>query len=368
MSIAIADFLIHRPQYESTQEHTLDWLIEAHRKSKGNRPDFKNNFWRVVCGPVYIAKRGHVLKDFNHLEWDKMRIYNLNDHPAGKTVEDRLQLFEMEVDRVFEAFYQKKAPPPHDLIHVTCTGYVSPSGAQKLVARKNWKNTSVTHAYHMGCYASISAIKIASGLVSVSKKNTDIVHTELCSLHVDPSSERKDHWVTQSLFADGFIKYSSYLKSEMKKPHLEVIALHEEIIPNSEKSMTWNVSSHGFAITLAKEVPVMLRKHLGSYLERLALKAKIPVKKLIDNALFAVHPGGPKIIQQIQSFFSLHDEQLVKSRHVLREYGNMSSATLPHIWAEIMQDETILENTLIVCLAFGPGLSICGAVLKKCGC
>src|SRR3712207_9004078 len=45
---------------------------------------------------------------------------------------------------------------PDALIHVTCGGHVLPSGAQKLVAAKQW-STSVSHAYQIGEHAAISA-------------------------------------------------------------------------------------------------------------------------------------------------------------------------------------------------------------------
>ena len=56
------------------------------------------------------------------------------------------------------------------------------------------------------------------------------------------------------------------------------------------------------------------------------------------------------------------------TNRVLCNYGNMSSATLPHIWESMLEDDRIQDGTPIVGLAFGPGLSICGTILeKRCG-
>lgn len=370
----LSNFQIIRPPHETTQEQTLEWLISAHtqaEKMKGNtalssfKKEIAEKFWRIGCKPEHIAKRGHVIEDYLHEDWERMKIYRIDEHPSGKDLSVRSSLYEEYADQIFESYYPEGSGPPSDLIHVSCTGYVSPSGAQKIVSKRNWGHqTTVTHAYHMGCYASIPAIRIAQGFLCSDSENqsVDIVHTELCSLHTNPANHNADQLVSQSLFADGFIKYT--VKKEKTKTHLSVLAHTQEIIPNSLKSMTWNVADWGFAMTLQKEVPVIISRALPLFLERLIKKGNRDVK----NALFAVHPGGPKILFYVKDLLHLEDAQMAHSFNILKNYGNMSSATLPHIWESILSDPKIPNHTPIVSLAFGPGLSITGAIMEKiCG-
>ena len=120
----------------------------------------------------------------------------------------------------------------------------------------------------------------------------------------------------------------------------------------------------GFEMTLQKEVPVLIKRHLPLFLENLSKKSKIP----LENAIFAVHPGGPKILLYVQEILKLKDSQMEKSFETLKQYGNMSSATLPHIWQKILQDPKYPNHTPIVSLAFGPGLTIASALMEKvCG-
>ncbi len=365
----LTNFQMIRPPFETAQEEALDWFVEAHAKSesfKNQDPAFrqaiKEKIWHVGCKPDHIAKRGHVLDDFLHRDWDKMKIYRLSESPSGKHLSDRANVFEEEADRVFDQYYPEDASPPDDLIHVTCTGYVSPSGAQKIVSKRNWGHcTTVTHAYHMGCYGSIPAIRMGTGFLNSSseKQQVDIVHTEICSIHSNTSLHQLDQLVSQSLFADGFMKYS--MVRQTSQPHLKVLSVKEEIIPNSLKAMSWKVVDWGFQMYLAKEVPVFITRHLTGYLDRLC-------KAIPKNALFAVHPGGPKILLHVQKLLGLSDEQMQFSFQILKEYGNMSSATLPHIWQRILKDPNVPESTPIISLAFGPGLSIAGALMEKtCG-
>lgn len=372
-SMLLFDFQIIRPKFETAQSATLDWIVEAHVKAAAAqgeeavsfRKKIAEKLWHVGCKPDRIEKRGHVFADFHSTDWKNMEIYALEEAPQGKDLSFRSKVFEKEVDAVFQKFYESEKKAPDDLIHVSCTGYVSPSGAQKIVSQKDWGNqTTVTHAYHMGCYGSIPALRMAIGFLKQEKKKkrSDIVHTEICSLHLNPSLHSTDQLVTQSLFADGFIKYS--IAKKTKATHFKISALQEEIIPNSTRSMTWNVVDWGNQMYLGKEVPVLITRHLPGYLERLAEKGG----RSLEGALFAVHPGGPKILAHVQELLGLNEEQLRHSYEILKLNGNMSSATLPHIWQRFLEDDRVPANTPIVSLAFGPGLSISGSLMeKRCG-
>ena len=82
-------------------------------------------------------------------------------------------------------------------------------------------------------------------------------------------------------------------------------------------------------------------------------------------ALFAIHPGGPRIIDELAELLALRPRQVEASNAVLRDHGNMSSATLPHVWKAILEDAEVPAGTWVVALAFGPGLTIAGAILRK---
>ena len=105
---------------------------------------------------------------------------------------------------------------------------------------------------------------------------------------------------------------------------------------------------------------MVISRSLPSFVER--LKAGL---RLQENILFAIHPGGPKIIEQVKAALNLTEEQVKHSRAVLQNCGNMSSATLPHIWESLARDPEVKPGTQIVSLAYGPGLTACGAIFEK---
>lgn len=381
-SVYLSQFDSLRPPHETAQSDTLKWLVDAHvqaeklqkpdlseKELQGFRLELEDRLLHVGCKSDNISKRGHCFDDFLHKDWSKMKVYQLSDKPTGVGLAVRSNYFDQFAENAFDHFYNDNRAPK-DLIHVSCTGYTAPSSAQRLVSKKGWgEQTHITHAYHMGCYGSMPAIRMARGFLAESKlqeqtSEVDIVHTEICSLHTNPSSHLSGQLVAQSLFADGFIKYTASINPP-KHHSLKVLTVHEQVIPNSMKSMTWNISDWGFDLFLAKDIPVKIARMLPSYIERLFSQAGIEMKHMKDAA-FAVHPGGPKILQHIQELLQLSDDQLRHSRKVLYDCGNMSSATLPHIWQRMLQEEEVKVGTPIVSLAFGPGLSVCGAIMEKC--
>lgn len=371
----LSQFETIRPPYESFQEETLNWLVQAHTQSEaynqGKKTEqvqsfslhFKQKLDRVACKSNRISKRGHVLSDFLHTEWEKMKVYRLEESSFGVDLTTRSKIFSDQVESVFEQFYLSCSEPPDHLIHVTCTGYVSPSGGQKMVSQKGWgEKTIVSHVYHMGCSAAIPALRLARGSL-LTEKCIDIIHTEICSLHTNPSLHDLHQLVSQSLFSDGFIKYR--VQANCSVEHFQISTLHEELVSNSSHAMYWNVENWGFSLSLSQEIPSLIAQSIYLYLVRMSQKSGLSVEYVLQNALFAIHPGGPKIVQSIQSILGLKFAQVAHSKLILHRFGNMSSATLPHVWKEILEDQNVIPGSLIVSLAFGPGLTICGSIMKK---
>src|SRR5690606_28818275 len=101
------------------------------------------------------------------------------------------------------------------------------------------------------------------------------------------------------------------------------------------------------------------------FITNLCEKAGVDRKEILQNGIFAIHPGGPKIIEAVQAKLELQDYQTYLSKEVLYERGNMSSATLPHVWEKILKMRPE-KGTKILSLAFGPGLTIFGSIFEVC--
>jgi len=380
-SILLHDFQSIPASHHAEQGDILEWIAAAHARaeltlqnpaSEEEREAIRHRFHKLVlrfgCSTDRISTRNAFLDDFTHTDWDRMRIFRLEQAPAGLPCGERSRFFQEISEHLFEDFYAEAREPPPVLIHVTCTGYVAPSGAQRLVARKDWgRDTEVVHAYHMGCYASLPATRLAAGFLARGKASVDLVHTELCTLHFDPSQHGPEQLVVQTLFADGVIKYcaSPARKEPGTRKGMEVLTTREEIVPGTADAMTWMVSDFGMQMTLSRKVPDLIRAGLKGFLDRMAVEVELTTDQLCREALFAIHPGGPRIIDELAILLGLSPGQVQASNAILRNYGNMSSATLPHVWMAMVEDGTVPSGTLIVALAFGPGLTVSGALFRK---
>lgn len=348
------------PNGKVSQNKVLNYIGEVHGQRSPHPQTLKKLISRVGAGEHLINNRAHSLPvmDTNSQE----DIYHLAHGPEGPGTTLRNQIAHQ---RAIEAMNQiLTTNQPEHLIHVSCTGYTSPSAAQLFALDHQWHTTQVTHAYHMGCYASVPAIRIAH-----SGQTATIAHTESCTLHLAPHVSTPEQLVIESLFGDGYIAYQFAQSPELIPSGvtmgLKILAIQEQLIPGSAEAMAWALGTHGMTMRLSREVPDLIASRLQPYLKALASNASVRLEELISKGAWAIHPGGPKIIDNIQSLLGLQEWQVAHSREVLLNHGNMSSATLPHVWEKVINDPSLPAGTPVVSLAFGPGLTIAGMVLKK---
>lgn len=334
----LSDFESLGTTFRVAQSDGLRWLALAHARNSHEleAERFKKLLERYGCGEDKIATRGTFLRDFTHTNWDEMQIFG----KASATLTERMGFFQETLLPAVDKFYADKPGDFKQWIHVSCTGYISPSVVQTLISTRGWgERVECLHAYHMGCYAAFPALRMAKG-----NFESEILHTELCTLHLDPRAHDPEQLVIQSLFADGVIRYRVREKTQGKS--FEVRELRECIPSGTLSQMTWGLAPGQFTMSLGREVPKSVE----------AAVAAIVKPWRTAGAVYAIHPGGPRIIDAVKEALSLSEEQVYFSRKVLREHGNMSSATLPHIWAEIL--ETVASGTPVISMAFGPGLTV----------
>jgi predicted naringenin-chalcone synthase len=383
MAIVLRDFSLATPRVRVAQGESLDWLARgfarasaAHHDEQAAEANVRRQLGRYGASPARIGFRHFEVPDAAHGDFDNMLIHRVRrGAPEGAPINERMDFYkEAVLGRLRELYASvEDAHRPEHLLHVTCTGYVSPSPGQIFVAERGWQeHTAVTHTYHMGCYAALPAVRLADGLAhrlhadGPHRGIVDVFHSELCSLHGNLSASTPEQMVVQSLFADGFIKYRVVHADadDAPSPHrrLLLLGIREQIVPDTTDHMTWKPYPWGMHMTLARGVPDAIRGALPDFLGRLAKSAGVTPAHLIDGAAWAVHPGGPRIVDQVSECLRLRDEQIAASRQVLFERGNMSSATIPHIWKHLA--ETLEPGRLVVSLAFGPGLTLFGSLMR----
>jgi len=130
------------------------------------------------------------------------------------------------------------------------------------------------------------------------------------------------------------------------------------LVPASADAMTWTVGDHGFEMTLAKSVPGLIADHLRPWLESWLLAQGVSLEKV---GSWAIHPGGPRILDAVEKALGLTKDATAVARHVFAEHGNMSSPTVLFILEQLQRAEAARP---CVALGFGPGLTAEGALIE----
>lgn len=247
------------------------------------------------------------------------------------------------------------------VISVSCTGVITP-GIEFILARQLDldRHTSLLGINFMGCHGAFKALKVATKIAKENPKNRILlVCTELCTLHFKPRGDIESI-VIQSLFADGSAAVIiGSDPQENERPIFEFIEEKCDAIPDSLNDMTWDASSEGFDMTLSQRVPGIINKYIEPFVKKLA--GTINFQELE----WAIHPGGKAIIEAVEKACALDKSSALSTWSVLKNYGNLSSATFLYVLWEIHQRQISKEN--IIGLGFGPGLSVEGLLLKNVG-
>lgn len=243
------------------------------------------------------------------------------------------------------------------LITVSCTGMAAPGidiELQKTLALP--ADTVRLSVNFMGCYAVFHALKIAQAITSAQPDAMVlIVSVELCSLHFQPSHNR-ELMAANALFADGaaaLVVTSDFAKSEKG---FSLASMYAEVIPDSESDMAWNINEDGFLMSLSSLVPQQIKDATPQLMNKLCYKAGISVS---DIKHWAIHPGGPKILEAFQEAIEISKEKLSNSYAVLAQNGNMSSPTIAFVLEQFWNNYDLLStDELIFAAGFGPGLTV----------
>lgn len=199
----------------------------------------------------------------------------------------------------------------------------------------------------MGCFAAVNALKLASHIVrSDPHAKVLVVNVELSSLHLQ-EDWRIEKLLSFLLFGDG----AAACLVSAEPTGLALGVFRAAVIPNTDGLITWHIGDHGFIMHLSGQVPGRIRRWLPQHGEALLRNRTVN-----DISLWAVHAGGRSILDAVQQALRLHPDALNFSRDVLRDYGNMSSATLMFVLQRILRDAASTGKGLA--MAFGPGLTV----------
>lgn len=316
-----------------------------------------------------IEKRHTVIHDFNS-NGDPRFFFQKDGSMATPSTGDRNNVYTEKAKKLFvdtarKTIEENPSVTKRDITHVitvSCTGFFAPEPGFEIIKRLGLSPaTQRFHLGFMGCFAAFPAMKMARAFcASQPNANVLIVCLELCSIHLQ-DSQLTDNLISASVFADGAAGLIVSNKRPSGSRAYQLQRFSTTIAEQSEEDMAWTIGDTGFQMVLSTYVPSIIESNLEQ-----------SILPLFDNSLvpgsikhWAIHPGGRAILDKVQQAFSLDDQQLVSSRNVLANYGNMSSATILFVLADLLDRSYESDEESVLAMAFGPGLTIESGLLKK---
>ncbi|XP_057489808.1 chalcone synthase 1-like [Actinidia eriantha] len=226
--------------------------------------------------------------------------------------------------------------------------------------------------YQQGCFAGGTVLRLAKDLAENNKgARVLVVCSEITAVTFrGPSDTHLDSLVGQALFGDGAAAVIVGADpTEVEKPLFELVSAAQTILPDSDGAIDGHLREVGLTFHLLKDVPGLISKNI----EKSLVEAFKPLGISDWNSLFWIaHPGGPAILDQVELKLALKPEKLRATRHVLSEYGNMSSACVLFILDEMRKKSTEDGHKTTgeglewgVLFGFGPGLTVETVVLHS---
>ncbi|SFD76924.1 15-methylpalmitoyl-4-hydroxy-2-pyrone synthase [Lentibacillus persicus] len=266
-------------------------------------------------------------------------------------------------DCLTNAFFLKNAVPYKAIdmiIFTSSTGIAAPSLETFIMSERPFKeNVARMPLWGLGCAGGAAGLSRAFDWVKAHPdKNVLLVCCELCSLTFQKEDLQKSNLVGTALFGDGIgaalvmgdrSKYLMYSKHTKPK----ITYTDSATMKNSQRVMGWDITNRGLEVIFSKSIPALVgsfwKKHIDQFFQTINTD-----QTAIHS--FISHPGGKKVLEAMEDAVQAPRDKLRYSYEVLRNHGNMSSATVLYVLRQWML-AGVHEKQLSILSALGPGFS-----------
>ena len=359
------------PRYRTPQEKIHRFLARAiEHTAPVRRQRAALRILERVNAVSGIESRNCCVRDYGCDDPAEFEFYPANWSLAPfPTTKQRMQTFRRLSQPLVEeaarkALDQAQVKPEQvtHLVFATCTGLAQPGPDILLMQSLGMRpNVARQQLGFMGCYASLNSIQAAEQIVCA-QPDAVVLHVsvETCTLHFQ-LGEQTDTLVANTLFADGAAAFVFAAKSPERESLATVRGAYSAVEEGTLDQMSWHPGDHGFEMTLSQDVPRTLHEASPTFVAHLCDRAGYANDEL---RAWAIHPGGRRIVEAIAESLQLNEADTESSLGVLREHGNMSSATIGFVLEREFAKRPRGTGPLAA-LAFGPGLTMEGVIFER---
>lgn len=277
------------------------------------------------------------------------------DHGFGERnrlyLENAVELFEQAAG---EALAEAGLTPADIdiIVSVSTTGIATPSLDALLMERMAFRrDVQRLPIFGLGCAGGVLGLARAAALAR-GEPDAKVLFlvVELCALTFRRGDRSKSNIIATALFGDGAAAAVVSCRGGEERP--AVTAWGEHTWPDSLRVMGWNVTDDGLGVLFSSDIPGLVRDELRAVAEAYLADHGMTLSE-IDS--FVCHPGGAKVIDALEDAYGIAPGGLVHTRSVLRDYGNMSAATVLFVLERALAEDGGGRRHLLSTL--GPGFS-----------
>ena len=312
--------------------------------------------------------RRKILRIFKYAQVDqRYSIMPAADVLGSLSFEEKNQRYVEGVTILAEAVLKKaldKAAIPPDeidfIITVSCTGFMIPSVDAYLINALEMRQDIVRlPVTEMGCAAGVSAMIYANNFLKANPgKKAAIIAVESPMSTFQLRDFSMANMVSAAIFGDGAA--CVILGADENQVAPTIIDTNMYHFFNETELMGFTLKNTGFEMVLDVNVPERISEHFDAILFPFLERNGLTVDQ-IDHLIF--HPGGKKIVQMVEALFGAHGKNLDQTKAVLRNYGNMSSATVLYVLHHFLE-QGVKAGERGLMLSFGPGFSAQSVLLE----
>jgi alkylresorcinol/alkylpyrone synthase len=212
--------------------------------------------------------------------------------------------------------------------------------------------------FQYGCAGGAIGLALG-GDITVTHGTTLVVAIELCSLLYQGEDVTPGNIVGSTIFGDG----AACVVLSPSKGTLRICASQSLLIPNTYALMGYDILDDGAHLHLDREIPQTLLREAPDVIESFLCRHNLSIA---DVKWWLFHPGGAKILQGLEDTIGLRPEQTRWSWGSLKDYGNMSSASILFALDAFIKDRTYKRGDKLLMLGIGPGLTLQLNLLECC--
>ena len=244
------------------------------------------------------------------------------------------------------------------IVCVSTSGVATPSLEARLIERMPFRRDVIRlPIFGLGCAGGVLGLARAADLArALPGRRVLFLVVELCSLTFRPQDGSKSNLIAAALFGDGAA--AAVLAPEGDGPALGAAGEHSW--PNSLPVMGWRVEEDGFGVLFSRDIPQLVRAGFREATDVFLARHGL-TRSDVDS--FVCHPGGSKVLAALEEALELGDGALGAARDVLREFGNMSAATVMFVLERMLVDRP--RRALLT--ALGPGFTAAFQLLEHGG-